>query len=192
MVLKIGITGGIGTGKSTVGQWLSANGVPVIDADEVVHTLLNSNTTVQHHLKQWFGEAVIRPDGTVDRPLIAQQVFNNPPLLKQLEGLLHPLVRQAISQFFLAYAHHPRACALVPLLYENATANHYDAVWVVTCSPAQQRERLKQNRGMSDEAIDNRLASQWPLAKKVALASVVIDNSTTTEALHQQLARLVN
>jgi dephospho-CoA kinase len=194
-VKRIGLTGGIACGKSAVGTWFQQHGIPVWDADTAVHTLLNTNPSVQQQLKMWFGEGVILPNGTANRVLMGEQVFKNTSLKQQLEGLLHPLVRLEMQAFFEAVQQHqptvPFAIAMIPLLFENNLQAQFDAVWVVDAPQAQQIERMKQHRGMTEEAIQARLASQLPLDQKRALADVVIENASTLELLYVQLATLL-
>ena len=192
---RIGLTGGIACGKSAVGKWFEQHGIPVWDADTAVHTLLNTNPTVQNQLKIWFGDAIIFPDGTANRSLMGERVFTEAGLKKQLEGLLHPLVRISMEAFFADVQQTqptvPFAIAMIPLLFENGLQGQFDAVWVVNATQAQQRERMKTNRGMDEGAILARLASQLPLEQKIALADLVIDNTGTLEALYCQLEKLL-
>lgn len=194
-IKRIGLTGGIACGKSAVGKWFQQHGIPVWDADTAVHTLLNTNPTVQQYLKTWFGEAVILPNGEANRVLMGEQVFNTPSLKKQLEDLLHPLVRIDMQAFFENVQQQqptvPLAIAMIPLLFENNLQHQFDTIWVVNATQAQQIERMKTHRGMTTEAIQARLASQLPLEQKVALADVVIDNTGTLEALYNQLEKLL-
>lgn len=194
-IKRIGLTGGIACGKSAVGKWFQQHGIPVWDADTAVHTLLNTNPTVQQHLKTWFGEAVILPNGEANRALMGEQVFKNPSLKKQLEDLLHPLVRVDMQAFFETVQQSnptvPFAIAMIPLLFENNLQHQFNAVWVVNATQAQQIERMQTHRGMTTEAIHARLASQLPLEEKAALADVVIDNTGTLEALYNQLEKLL-
>ena len=194
-IKRIGLTGGIACGKSAVGKWFQQHGIPVWDADTAVHTLLNTNPTVQQHLKTWFGEAVILPNGEANRALMGEQVFKSPSLKKQLEDLLHPLVRVEMQAFFENVQQQqttvPLAIAIIPLLFENNLQRQFNAVWVVNATQAQQIERMKTHRGMTTEAIQARLYSQLPLEQKVALADVVIDNTGTLKALYCQLERLL-
>ena len=192
---RIGLTGGIACGKSAVGKWFEQHGIPVWDADTAVHTLLNTNPTVQQQLKAWFGDTVILPDGTANRRLMGERVFADETLKKQLEGVLHPLVRVSMEGFFADIQHTqptaPFAIAMIPLLFENGLQGQFDAVWVVNATQAQQIERMKTHRGMSKVAIMARLASQSPLAQKIAQADVVIDNTGTLETLYGQLEKMI-
>jgi dephospho-CoA kinase len=192
---RIGLTGGIASGKSAVGKWFEQHGIPVWDADTAVHTLLNTNPAVQQQLKAWFGDAVILPDGSANRPLMGERVFTDMLLKKQLEDLLHPLVRLSMEVFFAdvqkSQPTAPFAIAMIPLLFENGLQDKFDNVWVVNATQAQQIERMKTRRGMSETAIRARLASQLPLEQKIALADWVINNTGTLEALYVQLEGLL-
>jgi dephospho-CoA kinase len=192
---RIGLTGGIACGKSAVGKWFEQHGIPVWDADTAVHTLLNTDKSIQQQLKAWFGDTVILPDGTANRRLMGERVFADETLKKQLEGVLHPLVRISMEAFFADVQQTqptaPFAIAMIPLLFENGLHGQFDTVWVVNATQAQQIERMKTHRGMSEVAILARLASQLPLEQKTVLADVVIDNTGTLEALYGQLEKMV-
>ena len=126
---------------------------------------------------------------------MGERVFTEAGLKKQLEGLLHPLVRISMEAFFAdvqqTHPTAPFAIAMIPLLFENGLQTQFDTVWVVNATQAQQMERMKTNRGMDEGAIMARLASQLPLEQKIALADVVIDNTGTLEALYGQLEKVL-
>jgi dephospho-CoA kinase len=183
----IGLTGGIASGKSVVEGMLQALGIPVIDADAVVHALLAHDTALQDEIRDRFGESIFVKDAsgapTIDRSALGRVVFADADQRKQLEGLIHPKVRARIRQFFDAQEAAPVSVASIPLLFETGMPDmaprpyRLDAIWVVYATEAQQYERLCTTRGMSDEAIQARLASQCPLSEKRRLADLVIDNS---------------
>ncbi len=188
MVKCIGITGVIGTGKSTVGQILQNLGYPVIDADDVVHQALAGNTAVQNALRQHFGDGVFDAEtGKPSRPALAKRIFQNEADKLFLEGLLHPLVREGINAFFLKNQGKDLAFALVPLLFESGLESFYDEIWCVATSPDLQVARLKANRGMSDEQIHARLAHQWSLDEKVKRSDRVLWNEGSLEDLKAQV-----
>ena len=189
MAIKcIGITGGIGTGKSTVGHILQGLGYPVIDADDVVHQALAENTAVQNALRQHFGDAVFDPEtGKPFRPALAKRIFQNETDKLFLEELLHPLVREKIASFFQKHEAHALAFALVPLLFESGLESFYDEIWCVATSPEIQVARLKANRGMSDEQIQARLAHQWSLDEKIKRSDRVLWNDGSLKDLETQV-----
>jgi dephospho-CoA kinase len=193
MVKCIGITGGIGTGKSTVGHILQGLGYPVIDADEVVHQALAENTAVQEALRQHFGEAVFDAEtGKPSRPALAKRIFQNDEDKLFLEELLHPLVREEIKRFFQKHEGQSLAFALVPLLFESGLEEFYDEVWCVATSPDVQVARLKASRGMSDEQIQARLANQWSMDEKIKRSQRVLWNDGSLEDLETQVHEVLS
>jgi dephospho-CoA kinase len=187
MGLKIGITGGIACGKSLVGKYLQAQGLAVIDADHLVHQAYATNQEVHQALRDQFGSATFTAEGSPDRKWLAQRAFADSGSRVFLEQLLHPIVRHRIDHFFEEHQQARASFALIPLLYETGTENRYDRVWCIACDEAIQRERLATHRGLSETAIDRRLASQWPIAEKVKRADLTIWNNETPHALEQAL-----
>ncbi len=193
MVKCIGITGGIGTGKSTLGKILQGLGYPVIDADDVVHQALAGNTAVQEALRQHFGEAVFDvKTGKPSRPALAKRIFQNEADKLFLEELLHPLVREKIKRFFQKHEGQSLAFALVPLLFESGLEVFYNEVWCVATSPDVQVARLKASRGMSDEQIQARLANQWNLDEKIKRSDRVLWNDGSLEDLETQVHEVLS
>lgn len=184
---RIGLTGGIATGKSTVTNLLRERGVPVFCADAEVHRLLNEDEAVRQFLRKTFGETIIQPDGSVDRKAIGANIFANKELKQRLEGELHPRVRQARQAFFQKHADNALAVADIPLLYETDDPATYDEIWVVFAPETLQRQRLREQRGWDETTITQRLAAQWPIEKKRELADVVLENTTSLEALKAQV-----
>jgi dephospho-CoA kinase len=186
MTKRIGITGGIASGKSTVGRLLQAWGYPVIDADEVVHELLSKNPDVQERLRHYFGDCVFDAETrTPNRHRLAERIFKNAADKAFMEALLHPLVRQAIQDFF--DTHQAQAFALVPLLFEGGTEMLYDEVWCVACSAPIQLERLQAYRGMTLEEAQRRIASQWSLEEKIKRSHRVLWNEGSEDELILQV-----
>jgi dephospho-CoA kinase len=192
MVKRVGLTGGIATGKSTVGAWLQAQGVPVFDADACVHDLLAHDAETLAFVAATFGEACLLPQGDgVNRATLGAVVFTDADKRKVLEGWLHPRVRTAMEAFFTQHSQAPLAVGMVPLIYETNTQHLYDEVWLVAASPATQLHRLCHNRGLTPAQAEARLAAQWPIETKRTLATVVIDNDGDLEALRQQVAKVL-
>ena len=193
MSKRIGLTGGIASGKSTVGRLLQAWGYPVIDADEVVHELLEKNPEVHKRLREYFGESVFDAETqTPNRPRLAERVFQNPADKTFIEGVLHPLVRQAIQRFFNTHQDGAFVFALVPLLFEGGSEALYDEVWCVACSPRIQAERLQTHRGMTAEEAKRRIACQWSLDEKIKRSHRVFWNEGSPDDLALQLRTCLN
>jgi dephospho-CoA kinase len=181
-VLSVGLTGGIGSGKSEVSRRLADLGAVVIDADRVAREVVEPGTPGFHRVVAAFGDAVVRPDGALDREALGRVVFADPDKLATLNGIVHPLVGQVIAERMAEVERdHPDAVVVydVPLLVENNLADRYDVVVVVAAEPSTQLRRLVEQRGMPEEDARARIAAQAPLDAKLAVADVVIDNDGT-------------
>jgi dephospho-CoA kinase len=182
----VAITGSIGTGKSLVGEILKKRGYPVLDTDALVHQLFDSSVELQQQIASRFGNAVIRQEGGVDRQALGKIVFDDPSARHDLERLVHPAVVQEVDRQ-LSLLQTEVAFVLVPLLFEARVDARYDEAWTVTADETVLRERLRQNRGMTDEQINKRLAAQLPQAEKAKRSQEVIDNSGTISDTEQRV-----
>ena len=196
-VLKVGLTGGIASGKSMVGAYLNELGVPTIDSDDVTHELLRDDIDLKAEIRNAFGDGVFAADGSVDRQKLGALVFGNEAKRKQLEKLIHPKVRQKTEDFFERHKNDKLAVNLVPLLFEANLAASYDTVWFVKVTKKQQIQRLMKNRGMTRKEAEARIASQMSLREKLkALKKLtsyaVIDNGGTVEKTKAQVDSLVS
>jgi dephospho-CoA kinase len=192
--LRIGLTGGIATGKSRVSRWFAeTHQVPFISTDTVAHELLNTNATVRSFLQQALGEAALDSDtGAVHRSEVGKRLFSDAAFKQTLEALLHPLIREQVRRFFEATQTHqvPLCLAEVPLLLETGYRQLYDEVWLVYTPESQQRQRLREYRHLDEAAIDQRLASQLSIESKRSQVDRIIENSGSWEETVQQLERL--
>ena len=193
---RIGLTGGIASGKSSVGQWLKGQGIPVLDADLYARQALAPGQAASHAVMARYGNEVIsagsEPESAeLDRAALGAIVFSDPTQRQWLEELVHPLVRQQFESNLNRLVSEPIVVLMIPLLFEAGLDNLCTEVWVVHCSPEQQRQRLIDRNGLTVEDADRRIQSQWPLAKKVGLADQVIDNSGETESWRSQAFRLL-
>lgn len=182
----LGLTGGIATGKSTVGDILLRLGaVERIDADHVVHELLAHDARVQGRIRERFGESVFA-EGDVDRAKLGAAVFGDADALRDLEAILHPAVGKAARDRLAALSgtHGVVIYDAVKLL-QSELLPRCNAVWVVTCEPNVQRLRLQHDRGMTPETVENRLAAQPQFHHDRVTAK--IDNSGTREDLERQV-----
>jgi len=182
----IGLTGNIGTGKSTVAEMLAELGAEVIDADKVAHEMMRPGTPVHAAVVEAFGPEVLSPDGKIDRRLLGTLVFTDPAALARLEAITHPATIEAISRrISVTFA---RVVAVEAIkLFEAGMADAYDSVWVTTCRPEQQIERVVAERGLSRAEAKQRLWAQPPQEDKVARADVVIDNSGSLSQTREQV-----
>lgn len=176
--LLIGITGNIGTGKSTVARMLAEEGVAVIDADRVAHGVMRSGTPVYGRIVETFGPEVVGPDGQIDRGRLGALVFSDPQALARLDSIVHPATIDAIQQRIDAASAGVVVVEAIKLI-EAGMADMCDRVWVTTCRPEQQISRIMQGRGLSRAEAEQRVRAQSPQEVKVARADVVIDTSDT-------------
>lgn len=196
-MLKLGLTGGIASGKSAVAAMLRDLNFPVLSADLAAHKMMEPGQPAHHAILEYFGPAVATSDNQVDRSKLASIVFADPRKLARLNAILHPLVEKIMLQQFAEWEHTGKyAAAFVEaaLLVEAGFHKHLDGLVVVWCEPAQQIERLRA-RGMSELDAKRRIAAQLPLEEKIKHANYTIDCSgsiakTLTEV--QALAARLN
>jgi dephospho-CoA kinase len=189
-VLRVGLTGGIGSGKSEVSRRLAAHGAVVIDADAIAREVVEPGTPGLAEVVAAFGAGVLSDDGTLDRPRLGDLVFGDASLLARLNGIVHPLVRARMAE--LEQAAGPAAIVVfdVPLIAENNTAGSFDLVVVVDVPPRLQADRLVRHRGMTREQAKARMAAQASRADRLAIASIVIDNSGSLAELDRLVGDL--
>jgi dephospho-CoA kinase len=189
---RLALTGGIGTGKSRVAARLRLHGVPVVDADVLAREAVAPGTPELAAVVARFGTSVLRPDGTLDRAALAGLVFGDPGARRDLEAVVHPVVRRRIEAFFEALPPDtPCGVAEIPLLYETGRAHDFDAVIVVACAPETQQARVMARDGASAEEVARRMAAQWPMAAKRERADYVIETDGTLDETDAQVDRLV-
>jgi dephospho-CoA kinase len=187
-VLRIGLTGGIGSGKSTVSALLAARGAVVIDADRIAREVVEPGTPGLAAVVDAFGEQVLQDDGSLDRPALAAVVFADPEARRKLDGIVHPLVRARATELAAAVPDDAVVVHDVPLLVETGQAGSYDVVLVVRADPEVRVRRLVQ-RGLSEEDARARIAAQATDEQRRAVADVVLDNDGTEADLAAQLDR---
>ena len=187
-MLRIGLTGGIGSGKSTVSRLLAAHGVHVIDADVLAREVVAPGTPGLAAVVAAFGERVVGPDGGLDRPALAAVVFGDPAARGTLDGIVHPLVRARAVDLISALPDDAVVVQDIPLLVETGQAGSFDLVLVVEADLEIRVARLVQ-RGLSEEDARARIAAQATDEQRRAVADVVLDNSGTPEELAAQVDR---
>ncbi len=185
--LIIGLTGNIGTGKTTVLQMMAARGALTIDADDVAHEVIQPGQPAHAHVVAAFGAGILDANGLIDRKRLGQIVFGDADKLARLEYLIHPAIIARINAMTDAATEPVVVVEAIKLLEAGMAATMCDQVWVVTSPVEQQIERLMKERGMTRAAALARLASQSPQSFKVSQADVVIDNSGTLAELEQQV-----
>lgn len=189
--LLVGLTGGIATGKSTVAALLARCGALVIDADQVARAVVEPGQPALEEIAREFGPEYIGPDGRLRRDRMAERVFGDPDARRRLEAILHPRIR-AEMEVRIAGAPPDAIVVLdVPLLFESGTWRERVAyVIVVYADRRTQRRRLRERDGLDDEAIERRLAAQWPTALKLSRADFAVYNQGDREALAAQVCDL--
>lgn len=175
----IGLTGGIGSGKSRVAEWLAAKRIPVLDADRIVHTLYDGDRELVETLAREFGPAILTENGKIDRKALGKMVFDRSAVRLRVEQIVHPRVFQAMleRQKLLAAAGHPLCIWDVPLLLEGGGGQWVDEVWVVWAPLDIRIRRIQLRDKLAEEDIRKRIEAQMPLEEKTAQADIVIDNS---------------
>jgi dephospho-CoA kinase len=188
-MLTVGLTGGIGSGKSAVTALLASYGAAVVDADKVAREVVEPGTDGLAAVVEEFGRDVLNPDGTLDRAALGKQVFADKAALARLNAIVHPRVGERTAELMkqAEASGVPVLVHDVPLLVENGLAPLYDAVVVVAASPETQRDRLVRLRGMTSEEAQARIDAQAPLADKLAAATHVIHNDGPLEELEPQV-----
>ncbi|HZG06228.1 MAG TPA: dephospho-CoA kinase [Streptomyces sp.] len=189
-MLSVGLTGGIGAGKSEVSRLLGAYGAVIIDADKIAREVVEPGTEGLAAVVAEFGEEVLAPDGTLDRPRLGSIVFNDPERRKALNAIVHPLVGARSAELQAAAGEDAVVVHDVPLLVENGLAPLYDVVVVVDASPQTQLDRLVRLRGMDEADARSRMAAQATRERRLAVADIVIDNDGPLEKLEPQVAEV--
>jgi len=191
-VRTVGLTGGIGTGKSTVSAHLRRLGATVIDADEATRAVQARGSDGLRQLVDAFGPGILGPGGELDRPALAAIAFADPAARRRLEAIVHPLVRRWMAEQALEAADRGEAMVVmdIPLLFESRGTAGFDAVVLVYAPEELQVRRLVDLRGMSEEQARARIAAQMPIEEKRRLATHVVDNTGSLDDLHRQVERL--
>jgi dephospho-CoA kinase len=190
-VLKIGLTGGIGCGKTTVANIFAQYQIPVIDADQVSHDLVTIGQPALKLIEQEFGTESLNADGSLNRNYIRELVFDNIKQKQKLEEIIHPLVFQTIEKQ-LAQLATPYCIICIPLLFETNRADFVDRILVIDCPVETQIGRVMKRDKLSIERIQSIIASQVTREFRVSHADDVIDNSKTNVQLAQQAEKLHN
>ena len=192
MIRRIGLTGGIATGKSYVAGKIREAGVPIVDADVLAREVVAPGTQGLAAVRKRFGPDAVRRDGTMDRVRIAQIVFKDKRARLDLEAIVHPAVQRAIDDFFAQLPKRtPFAVADVPLLFETKREGQFQEVVVVACPRDIQLARLMERNKLSKEDAERRLGAQLPIDQKVKKATHVIRTEGTFEETDAQIAELV-
>jgi dephospho-CoA kinase len=188
-MLKVALTGGIATGKSYVLARLKDRGTPTIDADDIVHEALGPGTPTAHAIAAQFGRIFLKPDGSIDRTLLAGPVFSDPQTRRQLEAIVHPVVYETIRNWFETLDG-PMGVASIPLVYETRREKDFDVIVVTVCPRGAQVQRLR-DRGMSEAEAHRRIGAQMPAEEKAARGNFVIRTDGTMAGTDRQVEELL-
>ncbi|SEP60709.1 dephospho-CoA kinase [Ectothiorhodospira magna] len=188
-MLTIGLTGGIGSGKSTVSRLFEARGITVIDADIMARQVVAPGSPGLAAVVSAFGHHLLRPDGSLDRALLREQVFQNHQARHRLEHLLHPMIWDKMDQEILR-AKPPYCILVVPLLLESGAQERVDRVLLVDCTEATQKARASHRDGVSAQQIQAILDTQASRTQRLAIADDVIDNEGPATDLEHQVDTL--
>ena len=189
---RIGLTGGIASGKSSVAALLEERGCPVLDADVYAREALAPGTSASNAVVARYGER-IKKDGTseIDRAGLGSIVFNDPNERSWLEQLVHPIVQRRFDDALRSLPDAPIVILMIPLLFEAGLEAWCSEIWVVRCTALQQKERLMARNNCTEAEAMQRIAAQWPIDIKAQRADSVINNSGLIDGLQDQLDALL-
>jgi dephospho-CoA kinase len=190
VVLRVGLTGGIGSGKSEVSRRLAAQGAVLIDADQISRQMVEPGTSGLAEIVTEFGPDVLLPDGSLNRPRLGEIIFGDPARREKLNAIIHPRVRARSQELEDAAEESAIVVQDVPLLTENNLVSLFDLVVVVDVPTRIQLDRLVKNRDMTREQAKSRIEAQASRADRLAVASIVIDNSGSLAELDRQVGDL--
>lgn len=192
-MLKVGLTGGICSGKSTVGAMFVSLGCRLIDSDQITHELFEVGGEVYQAVVGEFGNRIQDDKGRIDRSLLGQIVFNDSISRRRLNELVHPAVIKRQKEFLESVATEDSSSIAIvdaALMIEVGTYKNFDRIIVVTCDRTQQIKRLYERSALKEKEIEARIASQLPLKEKVSYADFVIDNSSTLRQTRLQVGKV--
>ncbi|PHS70855.1 MAG: dephospho-CoA kinase [Cycloclasticus sp.] len=188
-MLTIGLTGGIGSGKSTVTSLFKEQNIPVIDADEVAHNIVQPKQPALAEIRNTFGNRVITPDGSLDRDILREIVFRNKNEKLKLENILHPIIFKTMREQ-LNSINSPYGILSIPLLFETNYQQEVDRVLVIDCPESVQKKRIKGRDSLDDEMINSIIKSQCSREYKVKFADDVLINNGSLKDLKTRVQQL--
>lgn len=190
----IGLTGSIGSGKSTVAKLLLGFGYTVIDADAVAHEGLKSGSTTYFEIINHFGKSILNSEGEINRRELGKLIFSNENEKKWLENLIHPMVQMRVQEMkrSLELKKHKIAFYEVPLIFEKNLMDQFDRIVVVWVSELVQKDRLKLRNNWTDLEIKQRIDSQWPVTDKIRKSNFTINNDGSLDELKIKVSDLIH
>ena len=188
----IGLTGTIASGKSTVAKYLKEQGLPVFDADAIVHDLYNNDQIVIEKIREIFPEAIANHQ--VDRKKLSRAIQNNETLLTKIEDVVHPIVSLRRREFLERHADRQKDIVIldIPLLFEKRLENSVDEIILVITSPELQIKRAMERQDMSEQKLKFILSHQLPHDVKIPKSQYIIENTSTIESLHKKIDQVIN
>lgn len=196
-ILKVGLTGGIGSGKSTVCRMLRRAGVPVVYADDLAKKLSRTNPTIRRRLKRLLGNAAYRSDGSLNRAFVARKIFGNRALQRKVNATVHPVVEREVLRQFARWERQGRFFGIMEaaLIFEAGFDRQLDLVVVVDAPVATRMKRVRKRDGVPAAEVRSRMRAQWSMKDKVRRADIVVRNSGSltelrraTRSLHRLLS----
>jgi dephospho-CoA kinase len=189
---SIGLTGGVGMGKSTAAGILRSRGVPLVDTDELARQLVQPGEPALDEIKKVFGHEFVTPDGQLRRAELARIVFSHSAAREKLEGILHPRIRAAWLAQVESWRKddRPLAVVVIPLLFETRAETFFEKIICVACATPTQQQRL-QARGWNADQIQQRLAAQWPVTVKIARADFLVWTEGSLDIHRQQWQQIL-
>lgn len=191
MAKIIGITGGIGTGKTAVSDYLAEQGYPIIDADLIARQVVEPGCIGLQQLGAYFGKGILLPDGALDRKALGKDVFQHTEHRKVLDAILHPLIDQEIEAQLHAYADQEKIFLVAPLLYETNMQDRCDEVWLVTTGVDEQVTRIMARDDVDEVMARQKMASQFSDEERLQHYPLVLVNNTTLPELYRQVDQLL-
>lgn len=194
MALVIGLTGSIGTGKSTIANRFRELNIPVVDADKIAREVVEPNTETYRKIVETFGEEILHEDLTLNRKALGNIVFRDENKRKQLNSIIHPAIRKEMLRQRDEWIEIGKECVVldIPLLYESKLTHFVDKVIVVYVDEDVQLQRIIERDKSSEEEAKNRIAAQIPVAEKAKMADAVIDNNGSIEDSYKQLEEILD
>lgn len=191
-MIRIGLTGGIGMGKSTAAALLAEKGIPVVDTDVLARQVVEPGQPALQEITQAFGRELLAADGTLRRDALAAIVFADETKRRQLEDILHPRIRERWLECLAQWqaAGKPAGVVVIPLLFETGAGKEFDRILCTACTAPTQMQRLNA-RGWSEEQSRQRIASQWPAQRKIDLSQSVVWTEVSREVHSEQLDRIL-
>ncbi|NPC95315.1 dephospho-CoA kinase [Nocardioides sp. zg-DK7169] len=189
--MRVGLTGGIASGKSTVATMLEEHGAVIIDGDKLAREVVERGTPGLAAVVEAFGEELLTPEGDLDRPALGKVVFGDEAKRRLLEGIVHPLVFKRYAELEASAPAGALVVHDIPLLAESGRADTFDAVLVVDVPVETQLERLVRDRGMERADAEARIAAQATREQRLAIATHVLDNTGTVEQLRERVREVV-